>query len=86
MEKDQASSVQVREIAREDEIASGADYVLLMWGDENKDIRHSRGLTTLVDRKKPEHMKDLLFEAAVDDAKAWAKRHGVSVVYVIREP
>ncbi|MGA2125933.1 MAG: hypothetical protein ABSG76_07240 [Xanthobacteraceae bacterium] len=74
----------VKYISSPTEISAGRDYVLVMYGDEYRQARHSLGLTITVAHNPSKTISDLSFLAAVHSAKEIAKREGISRVFACK--
>jgi hypothetical protein len=64
----------VKYITSPDELPSGQNYVLVMYGEEYAQMRHPLGLTITVARQKSKTVRELSFLTAVHTAKGIAKQ------------
>ena len=61
------------------DIPAGQNYVLVLYGYENGNARHTKGLTITIARGKPD--SEVEFLAAVESAKATAEEEGIATVF-----
>ena len=72
-----------RYVATPAEIPPGDNYVLVMYGHENGDARHSRGVTkTVAFPVEGDENAPFEFELAVQAASDLADSEGIRVVYI----
>jgi hypothetical protein len=74
----------VRYIASPAEIPAGDNYVLVMYGEEYGQTKHSLGQTITVARQQSKTVSELSFLTAVHTAKGIAKREGISSVFACK--
>ena len=72
---------EVKYISSPTEIPSGQNYVLVMYGYENGNARHSLCLTITIARGRSDTANELAFSTAVDSANSIADREGISTVF-----
>lgn len=65
------------------EIPGGQNYVLVMTGDENCLSRHSRGVTVVVSRHTPAHMKEMETANALAMARDIAAKENLNRIYIV---
>jgi hypothetical protein len=71
----------VKYITSPDELPSGQNYVLVMYGEEYAQMRHPLGLTITVARQQSKTVRELSFLTAVHTAKGIAKQEGISNIF-----
>jgi hypothetical protein len=74
----------VKYISSPTDISAGRNYVLVVYGEEYLQTRHSLGLTITVAHNESKTINDLSFLTAVHSAKEIAKREGISRVFACR--
>jgi hypothetical protein len=72
---------ELKYISSPTEIPPGQKYVLVMYGNENGNARHTKGVTITVARSQSENISELAFSAAVKSAKEIADEEGISTVF-----
>ena len=75
-------TAKVKYISSPADIPAGQDYVLVEYGAEAGQTKHSLGFTITVARNQP--TSDLSFLANVHSAKGLAKREGISAVFAYK--
>jgi hypothetical protein len=76
--------VDVKYIASTAEIPSGTPYVLVKYGSENLDTRHSRGITKTVEFPPEGYLNaPYEFANAVEAGRKLAESEAIPTVYVI---
>jgi len=75
------SMSKVKYISSPAEIPAGQNYVLVMYGDEYRQTRHSLGLTITVARQHSKTVSELSFLTAVHTAKGIGKHECISGIY-----
>ena len=68
----------IKYISSPADIPAGENYVLVAYGYENGNARHTRGLTITIAGGKP------AFLAAVESAKATADEEGIATVFACK--
>jgi hypothetical protein len=68
----------VKLISSPKEIYAGRDYVLVMYGEEYAQTKHSHGHTITVARNPSKNISELSFLTAIHSAKELAEREGIS--------
>jgi hypothetical protein len=71
----------VKYISSPTEIPAGNNYVLVVYGEEYGQARHSLGLTITVACQQSKTVSELSFLMAVHTAKGIAKREGISSIF-----
>jgi hypothetical protein len=66
------------------EIPAGRDYVLVIYGEEYAQTKHSHGHTITVARNPSKNISELSFLTAVHSAKELAKREGISRIFACK--
>jgi hypothetical protein len=74
----------VKYISSPIEIPVGQNYVLVMYGEEYGQTKHSLGLTITVARQLSKTATELSFLTAVHTAKGIAKQHGISSIFACK--
>jgi hypothetical protein len=74
----------VKYISSVTEIPGGKNYVLVKFGEEPGQTRHSLGLTITVARNQSKTVSELSYLANVHSAKEIAKREGISTIYACK--
>jgi hypothetical protein len=74
----------VKYISTQAEIPAGENYVLVLYGEEYAQTRHSLGLTITVARQQSKTVGELAFLTAVHTAKGIAKQEGISQVFACK--
>jgi hypothetical protein len=74
----------VKYISTQAEIPAGENYVLVLYGEEYAQTRHSLGLTITVARQQSKTVGELSFLTAVHTAKGIAKQEGISQVFACK--
>ena len=72
----------VKYITSPDELPSGQNYVLVMYGEEYAQMRHPLGLTITVARQESKTVSELSFLTAVHTARGIAKQEKISEIFV----
>ena len=72
----------IKYISSPADIPAGENYVLVAYGYENGNARHTRGLTITIAGGKPD--SELAFLAAVELAKATADEEGIATVFACK--
>jgi hypothetical protein len=72
----------VKYIKSPSEIPAGVKYLLVEYGDEYVEQRHSAGLTITVARQRSKTVSELSFLTAVHTAKGIAKQEGIVDIFV----
>jgi hypothetical protein len=78
------SMPKVKYISSPGEIPAGQNYVLVMYGDEDRETRHSRCLTITVTRQHSKSVSELSFSTAVHTAKGIGKHEGISGIFACK--
>ena len=82
--KESMTMADVRHIKSTSEIPSGQKYVLVMYGPENNEIRHSRGVNLVIQAgERNDDIKKVKFATTVEDAQRIAERENIPTVYVV---
>lgn len=76
--------LQVKYISSSADIPAGQNYVLVQFGDESTQKKHSRGFTITVPRNKSKIVRDLSFLANIHTAKGLAKRESISEIFACK--
>jgi hypothetical protein len=66
------------------EIPLGRNYVLVTYGDQYKQTRHSLGITITVARQKLKTVSELSFLTAVHTARGIGRQEGISDVFACK--
>jgi hypothetical protein len=75
----------VKDISVPTEVPGDQNYILIMYGKENLQSRHSKGLTITVNRSGlSDELATVALHTMIDSAKTIAKREGISTIYVCR--
>jgi hypothetical protein len=74
----------VKYISSPIEIPAGENYVLVMYGEEYRQTKHSLGLTITVARQQSKTVAELSFLTAVHTAKGIAKQEGISSLFACK--
>jgi hypothetical protein len=74
----------VKYISSPTEIPAGDNYVLVVFGEEYGQVRHSLGLTITVARQQSKTVSELSFLTAVHTAKGIAKQQGISSIFACK--
>jgi hypothetical protein len=72
---------EVKYISSPTEIPAGPKYVLVQYGNENGNARHTRGLTITVARGQSDSISEVAFSTAVKSAKKIADEEGIATVF-----
>ena len=75
---------QVRYISSLADIPAGQDYVLVEYGVESGQKKHSLGFTITVARNQSKTISDLSFLTNVHSAKELAKREGIFTIFACK--
>jgi hypothetical protein len=70
------------------EIPTGIRYILLMRGSENRQTRHSRGITIVVEGYQGDmvdNLRQMVFFNELDYAKWLARQEGITRMFVVRD-
>jgi hypothetical protein len=71
----------VKYISSPTDIPVGQNYVLVVYGEEYAQSKHSLGYTITVARNYSKNISELSFLTAVHSAKGLAKREGISRIF-----
>jgi hypothetical protein len=64
------------------ELPTDRQYILVEYGDENRLVRHRRGITMTVDRSMPVNLLEAHAETVIGDAQSMADQENIDTVYV----
>jgi hypothetical protein len=59
-----------------------AQYVLVEYGDENRLVRHDRGITMTIDRSMEANLLEAHTETVIGEAQAVADQENIETVFV----
>jgi hypothetical protein len=74
----------VKYISSPADVPAGQNYVLVEYGAESGQTKHSLGFTITVPRNPLKTVSELSFLAHVHSAKKLAKREGISTVFACK--
>ena len=74
-------TLRVKYIRSPSQIPAGRNYVLVTYGGEYKQTKHSLGLTITVARQNSKTVSELSFLTAVHTAKGIGKQEGISEIF-----
>ena len=77
-------TLRVKYIRSPSQIPAGRNYVLVMYGGEYKQTKHSLGLTITVARQKSKTVSELSFLTAVRTARGIGKQEGISEIFACK--
>jgi hypothetical protein len=80
----QVPTPRVKYILSPSEIPLGRNYVLVTYGDQYKQTRHSLGITITVARQKSKTVSELSFLTAVHTARGIGRQEGISDVFACK--
>jgi hypothetical protein len=64
------------------DLPPGQHYILVEYGDENRLVRHSRGITMTVDRSMQTNLLEAHTETVIGDAQSLADQENIDTVFV----
>ena len=65
------------------ELPTDRQYILVEYGDENRLVRHRRGITMTVDRSMPVNLLEAHAETVIGDAQSMADQENIDTVYTL---
>ena len=74
-------TLRVKYIRSPSQIPAGRNYVLVTYGGEYKQTKHSLGLTITVAQQNSKTVSELSFLTAVHTAKGIGKQEGISEIF-----
>ena len=72
----------VQYVSSSAELPTDRQYILVEYGDENRLVRHGRGITMTVDRSMPVNLLEAHAETVIGDAQSMADQENIDTVYV----
>ena len=72
----------IQYVASSAELPTGKQYIMVEYGDENRLVRHSRGITMTIDGSMPANLLEAHTETVIGDAQAIAVQEDIDTVFV----